>query len=216
MPWFVAPIVTAASPVRTPARASMPGPSDFTASTRSRRRSDCSLGVVLVGRRCAPDRHDGVADELLDRAAIAVDDVARELEVATQELAGVLGVAALGQGGEARRDRRTGSRRGGARQLDTGFGRDPGALREAGAADAAAAPHSPQNLALELSAAPHEAQVVPSREPHSSQNLTPGGLSDPQIEQFTGFLGTVDQIAGYNGPHFDGIQAGRMSPRAVL
>ena len=36
MPWFVAPMVTAASPVSTPARAAMPGPSVRTASTRSR------------------------------------------------------------------------------------------------------------------------------------------------------------------------------------
>ena len=35
MPSFVAPIVTAASPVRTPARARMPGPRDRTASTTS-------------------------------------------------------------------------------------------------------------------------------------------------------------------------------------
>ena len=35
MPWFVAPSVTAASPVSTPARASMPGPSVRTASTSS-------------------------------------------------------------------------------------------------------------------------------------------------------------------------------------
>ena len=35
MPWFVAPRVTAASPVRTPARAAMPGPRARTASTRS-------------------------------------------------------------------------------------------------------------------------------------------------------------------------------------
>ena len=40
------------------------------------------LSIVLVSRRCAPDRHDGIADELLDRAAVAPDDVARQLEVA--------------------------------------------------------------------------------------------------------------------------------------
>jgi hypothetical protein len=36
MPWLVAPSVTAASPVRTPARACMPGPRVRIASTRSR------------------------------------------------------------------------------------------------------------------------------------------------------------------------------------
>ena len=62
---------------------------------------DGPLGVVLVGGRRAPDRHHGIADELLDGAAVAADHVADELEVAAQELAGVLGVAALGQGREA-------------------------------------------------------------------------------------------------------------------
>ena len=40
--------------------------------------ADAPLGVVLVGDRGAPDRHHGVADELLDRAAVALDDVARD------------------------------------------------------------------------------------------------------------------------------------------
>ena len=38
--------------------------------------ADAALGVVLVGDRRAPDGHHGVADELLDRAAVALDDVA--------------------------------------------------------------------------------------------------------------------------------------------
>ena len=36
-------------------------------------RADRALGVVLVGGRRAPDRHHRVADELLHRAAVAVD-----------------------------------------------------------------------------------------------------------------------------------------------
>ena len=82
MPWLVAPSVTAASPVRTPARAWMPGPSAWTASTRSSAGADGALGVVLVRDRRAPDGHDRVADELLDRAAVALDDLARQVEVA--------------------------------------------------------------------------------------------------------------------------------------
>ena len=62
---------------------------------------DGALGVVLVGGRRAPHGHDRVADELLDRAAVAADDVARQVEVAGQQLAGVLGVAALGERREA-------------------------------------------------------------------------------------------------------------------
>ena len=65
------------------------------------RRADRALGVVLVCDRGAPDRHHRVADELLDRAAVAPDDVARELEVARQGLAHLLGVAPLGERREA-------------------------------------------------------------------------------------------------------------------
>ncbi len=62
---------------------------------------DGPLGVVLVGDRRTPDGHHRVADELLDEPAVPADHLPRELEVAGQELAGVLGVAALGQGREA-------------------------------------------------------------------------------------------------------------------
>ena len=104
MPWSVAPMVTAASPVSTPARAwTVAGlaPSARTASTSSSAGADGALGVVLVGGRRAPDGHHGVADELLDRAAVALDDLARQLEVACQQLADVLRVAVLGERREA-------------------------------------------------------------------------------------------------------------------
>ncbi len=55
------------------------------------RRSHRPLGVVLAGRGNAPDRHHGVADELLDDTAVAVDDRPRGVEIATQELAHILG-----------------------------------------------------------------------------------------------------------------------------
>ena len=100
MPWPSAPRVTAASPVSTPARARSSGaptsaPSADTAATQLERRADGPLGVVLLRDRCAPHRHDGVADELLDRAAVALDHGARRVEVAREELAHVLGVPAL-------------------------------------------------------------------------------------------------------------------------
>ena len=41
------------------------------------RGADGPLGVVLVGGRRSPHRHDRVTDELLDRAAVAVDHLAR-------------------------------------------------------------------------------------------------------------------------------------------
>ena len=70
--------------------------------------ADGPLGVVLAGDRRAPDGHHRVADELLDGAAVALDDVARHVEVARQRLADLLRVALLGERREARRGRRTG------------------------------------------------------------------------------------------------------------
>ena len=46
------------------------------------RRPNRALGVVLGGCRRAPDRHHGVADEFLNRAAVDADDAATRLEVA--------------------------------------------------------------------------------------------------------------------------------------
>ena len=57
--------------------------------------SDRAFGVVLTGHRDAPDRHHGVADELLDRTAVAIDDRLRPLEVVTEQVANVLGVSGL-------------------------------------------------------------------------------------------------------------------------
>ena len=60
-------------------------------------RADAALGVVLVGDRGAPDRHHRVADELLDRAAVALDLLPGGVEVPAQQLADLLGVPALGE-----------------------------------------------------------------------------------------------------------------------
>ena len=54
-----------------------------------------ALGVVLGRRRRAPDRHHRVADELLDRAAVELDQPPARVEVAGEELAHLLGVAGL-------------------------------------------------------------------------------------------------------------------------
>ena len=62
---------------------------------------DGPLGVVLEGDRHPPDRHHGVADELLDRAAVPADDGAGVVEVARQQLAHDVGVERLGAGREA-------------------------------------------------------------------------------------------------------------------
>ena len=75
MPWPRAPRVTAASPVRTPARAWISGPEDADGVDELEGGADGPLGVVLARDRRAPDGHDRVADELLDGAAVALDDI---------------------------------------------------------------------------------------------------------------------------------------------
>jgi hypothetical protein len=57
--------------------------------------------VVLAGDRGAPDGHDRVADELLDDPAVPPDHVPCQLEVSAKKLARLLGIATLGERGEA-------------------------------------------------------------------------------------------------------------------
>ena len=97
---------TAASPVSTPARARSSGaptssPSAETAATRSSAGAHRALGVVLVCDRRPPHGHHGVADELLDGAAVELDQPPCGVEVAREELAHLLGVARLGERREA-------------------------------------------------------------------------------------------------------------------
>ena len=98
--------MTAASPVSTPARAGGPAaptswPSAATAGDELERGPHRPLGVVLLRDRRAPDGHHGVADELLDRAAVALDHRPRAVEVAREQLAHLLRVARLRQRREA-------------------------------------------------------------------------------------------------------------------
>ena len=97
----MAPRLTAASPVSTPARAWISGPSVPHRVGQLERRANGPLGVVLVRGGRAPHRHDRVADELLDRAAVARDHVARDGAVALEGVAHLLGVALLGERREA-------------------------------------------------------------------------------------------------------------------
>ena len=53
--------------------------------------------VVLVHHRDAEDGHDGVTDELLDRAAVPLDDGAHLVEVAGHDAAQRLGVEPLAE-----------------------------------------------------------------------------------------------------------------------
>ncbi len=49
--------------------------------------ADCPESVVLVEHRDAEDGHDGVPDELLDRAAMSLEDDPHRLEPATHDRA---------------------------------------------------------------------------------------------------------------------------------
>ena len=178
MPWPSAPSVTAASPVRTPARSREAGRTDLLAERRDGRDeveagADGPLGVVLVRDRRAPDGHHRVADELLDGAAVALDDAPRVLEVAGEELPHLLGVAGLREGreadevGEEHRD-----------EPPLGLRRRR-AGRPGAAPRRAAAPHSPQNFAPGVFAAPQPGQASASFAPHSPQNFRPASFSVP-------------------------------------
>ena len=65
------------------------------------RGADGPLRVVLVSDRRSEERHHGVADELLDRAAVALDLLAKPRVVRGQRGTDVLRVELLGPAGEA-------------------------------------------------------------------------------------------------------------------
>ena len=62
---------------------------------------DRPFGIVLAGRGRAPQGHHRIADELLHPAAVALDDLRHGREVAILQGPDLLGIAALGKGGEA-------------------------------------------------------------------------------------------------------------------
>ena len=141
---------------------------------------DGALRVVLLGDRCSPDGHDGIADELLDCAAIAVDDGSRRLEVEREKLARVLRVALCGCGGEADE---VGEEDGD----EAAFGRWARLLTGATAAGAvvvpSAVPHSPQNFTDGAFGVPHDGHVCASVVPHSPQNFRPASFAEPHAGQ---------------------------------
>ena len=95
IPWPTAPTVTAASPVATAARACEVDAGALAQGVHGvdelERHPHGPLGVVLLRDGRPPHGHDGVADELLDRAAVALDRPAGGVEVAGQKLAHLLG-----------------------------------------------------------------------------------------------------------------------------
>ena len=90
---------TIASPVFTAIRTS--SPSCFRPVADGERRAYGALGVVAVRRRRTEDAHHRVPDELLDRAAVALELLADALVVRREDRAHVLRIELLGTSGEA-------------------------------------------------------------------------------------------------------------------
>jgi hypothetical protein len=60
-------------------------------------RADRPLRVILAGDGSSPNRHHGIADELLDGPAVALDQRPAALEVTRQQFAYLFGIAVLAQ-----------------------------------------------------------------------------------------------------------------------
>ena len=130
------------SPVLTPIRASQPELGQRVAHLG--RRPHGAQRVVLVHDRHAEHGHHRVADELLHRAAVPLDDRLHPLEVAREQRAQRLGVEPLAE-----------RRRAGDVAEEDG---DDLALLARGSAAAASVPHSGQKLKASSDSKPHVAQ----------------------------------------------------------
>ena len=93
----VSPVLT---PTRTCERVAVGPPMPSSASTSAQAGAHGALGVVLVDVRKAEDADHGVADELLDGAAVGLDQPCARRVVACAGGVDVLGVGGLGVGGE--------------------------------------------------------------------------------------------------------------------
>ena len=204
-----------------------PGPRPRTASTSSRaaRTARSASSSWATGR--APDGHDRVADELLDGAAVALDDVARELEVRGSAARGPprrrgprtsVGEAdevgeqdgdepPLGDGsaGAWRRPRRPGGR---------ATGRDRGAAPRQAAPRPRARSRTRRRTAPSGGfAAPQLGHAAASLVPHSWQNLRPASLTVPQAGHCIRGVAVV-RIRGLASPAPGAPSAARVSRAA--
>ena len=147
---------------------------------------DGALGVVLVRDGCPPHRHHGVADELLDDAAVALDRLASGVEVPGHQVAHLLGVAAVREVRRTRRGRRRGPRRAGARSTastERRCGRPPGPR------PCRARTRTPHRTCCRArSGAAQAGQTRTSAEPHSMQNLRPASFVVPHARSSPGPL----------------------------
>ena len=184
MPWLVAPRVTAASPVSTPARAWMPGPSTRTASTSS--------SAARTARSASSSRAVGAPQTAITASpmnfstvpAVARDHLAGDVEVAGERVADLLGVALLGEGREAdevgEQDRD---------EAALGDGCWGGGRRAIAAAvtpgTASVVPHSRQNFAPGLLTTPHDGQPPIMTVPHSYRTSCRSRSRSRKLEQLT-------------------------------
>ena len=99
--------VASTSPVSIPIRTDSPLVERADAARQGERRGDRAVGVVAVGLRHPEDRHDGVADVLLDRAAV----LGRASRARRRRTARAAGEAPRGRGSRPARSTRRGPRR---------------------------------------------------------------------------------------------------------
>src|SRR5229473_2011501 len=62
---------------------------------------DSLVGIVIAGHRRAKDHEDGVADDLIDGALVAVDDIHHRLEIQVENFDHLVRGQPCGHGGEA-------------------------------------------------------------------------------------------------------------------
>ena len=194
MPCPSAPSVTAASPVRTPARARERRVELRDGGDEVERRADGALGVVLVRDRRAPDGHHRVADELLDRAAVALDqrggrsrssaesssrvssasrssEARREADQVGEEDGDEPPLGRGGRGRPAARRRRVGARAAHRTRRRTAPRQPPGG--RSGRRATSAAPQLGQNFALGAVLGAAAAQVTRSPPPERARRRRP-------------------------------------------
>ena len=178
MPWPVGPDGDGRLPGQDPGPGLEAGSQRTHAVDQVERRPHRPLGVVLLRGRSAPHGHDRVADELLDRPPVALDGLPGEVEVAGEEIARLLGVAALGEGGETdevdeedRDEAALGDRS--HWSLPRRAGGLPNRAIEARGA-------FPQYFAVSAFGIPHSEHAIDGESAHSAQNFRPTSFSAPQ------------------------------------
>ena len=186
-------------------------------------RTDRALGVVLLRDRRPPHRHHRVADELLDRAPVALDQAPAGFEVLREQLAHLFGIASLGerrepdQVGEENGDQPPLRRRRDRCGVDAGRQR----RRRGKASVTSPAPQWLQNRIPGSLLPPHAGQLWWSGAPQPPQNREPGGFSVPQFVHATpmslgsAHRGKQDSTRPSNGMDLLGRRLHRLARRVA-